>query len=64
VELTVGSGRLRLTVADNGIGLPAGGRRSGLRNLAERALSLGGEMTAEARPGGGTLVVWQVPLHA
>jgi signal transduction histidine kinase len=64
VALTVGSGQGGVCGADNGVGLAAGGRRSGLRNLAERALSLGGEMTAEARAGGGTIVVWQVPLHA
>ncbi|MFJ6986120.1 MULTISPECIES: GAF domain-containing protein [unclassified Streptomyces] len=33
---------VRLTVADDGVGIPEGGRRSGLLNLARRAESLGG----------------------
>ena len=63
VELVVDAGELTLTVSDDGAGLPAGGRRSGLRNLAERALSLGGELRAQRRPSGGTVAVWRVPLH-
>lgn len=62
VSLTVASGRLAVTVADDGIGLPEQGRRSGLRNLAERAAHRGGLMTSGPRDGGGTRLVWQVPL--
>ncbi|MCU7821283.1 GAF domain-containing protein [Kitasatospora sp. DSM 101779] len=64
VELTGdGTGeRLVVAVRDNGVGLPEGGRRSGLANLADRAVALGGEFVAGARPGGGTEVVWRVPL--
>ncbi len=55
--------RLRIEVADDGTGLPAGGRRSGLANLAERAVRRGGRFSAVADPaGGGTRVVWDVPL--
>ncbi|RPE35927.1 sensor histidine kinase [Kitasatospora cineracea] len=53
---------LTVTVADDGAGLPEGGRRSGLANLAERAAVLGGEFRARARPAGGTELVWKVPL--
>ncbi|MEV5933462.1 GAF domain-containing sensor histidine kinase [Streptomyces sp. NPDC052079] len=53
---------VRLTVADNGVGIPAGGRRSGLRNMAERAGQLGGTFDITGSPGGGTTLVWRVPL--
>ncbi|WNI14331.1 GAF domain-containing sensor histidine kinase [Actinacidiphila sp. ITFR-21] len=62
VSLTVAAGRLTLTVSDDGVGLRAEGRRSGLRNLTERAHRQGGTMEAAAAPGGGTRLVWQVPL--
>ncbi|WP_329320572.1 sensor histidine kinase [Streptomyces sp. NBC_01262] len=62
VSLVVRSGELTLTVADNGVGIPDGGRRSGLRNLAERAQLLGGELTIDAPSGSGTRLVWRVPL--
>ncbi|MFB7617926.1 GAF domain-containing protein [Kitasatospora sp. NPDC056181] len=62
VTLTAGS-ELSLTVTDDGVGLPAGGRRSGLANLADRAAALGGTFTAGPRPeSGGTAVEWRVPL--
>ncbi|WP_207946738.1 GAF domain-containing sensor histidine kinase [Actinomadura sp. 7K507] len=53
---------LVLRVEDDGVGIPAGGRRSGLRNLAERAESLGGSCATHSREDGGTVLVWQVPL--
>jgi hypothetical protein len=40
-------GMLTVQVTDNGIGIPADGRRSGLRNLASRAEKLGGELRVE-----------------
>lgn len=62
LSLVVRGGSLTLTVTDNGVGMPRGGRRSGLDNLAGRAESLGGAMTVEALPEGGTRLVWRVPL--
>ncbi|MFF7651342.1 GAF domain-containing protein [Streptomyces sp. NPDC007983] len=62
VSLIVRGGRLTLTVTDDGIGLPDGGRRSGLRNLAERAEKLGGALDLTTPPDGGTRLVWAVPL--
>ncbi|MFJ5708955.1 GAF domain-containing protein [Streptomyces sp. NPDC093105] len=65
VTLPDGSPGVRLTVADDGVGLPEGGRRSGLRNLARRAESLGGASWCGpglAEDGGGTSVVWEAPL--
>ncbi|MCZ7414941.1 GAF domain-containing sensor histidine kinase [Streptomyces sp. WMMC897] len=56
-------GRLvRLTVTDNGAGIAPGGRRSGLRNMKERAHQLGGDMQDGSRDDGGTHLVWWVPL--
>ncbi|MFG2671470.1 GAF domain-containing protein [Streptomyces sp. NBC_00304] len=60
-----GRAAVRLTVADDGVGIPPGGRRSGLRNLARRAESLGGASwfgPGLGEDGGGTAVVWQAPL--
>ena len=69
-RLADGRPAVRLTVADDGVGVPEGGRRSGLANLARRAEALGGSSTYGPGLGaedavdavGGTTVVWQVPL--
>ncbi|MER5767906.1 GAF domain-containing protein [Streptomyces sp. NPDC001985] len=64
VSLRVRAGELTVTVTDDGVGIGTApeGRRSGLRNLAERAARLGG--TSTARPGeeSGTHLEWRVPL--
>lgn len=65
VTLPDGREGVRLTVADDGVGIPEGGRRSGLRNLAKRAESLGGSSSygpGLGEDGGGTKVVWEAPL--
>ncbi|MEU2788558.1 GAF domain-containing protein [Streptomyces sp. NPDC007100] len=65
VELPDGRDGVRLTVADDGVGIPAGGRRSGLRNLAKRAEALGGSSTygpGLGEDGSGTMVTWEAPL--
>ncbi|MFE1378442.1 GAF domain-containing sensor histidine kinase [Streptomyces sp. NPDC058740] len=65
VTLPDGSPGVRLSVADDGVGIPEGGRRSGLRNLARRAESLGGASWCGPGIGedeGGTTVVWEAPL--
>lgn len=63
-EVSVGiEGRwLRVTIVDNGIGVPEGGRRSGLRNLAERARRREGELTISTPPDGGTRLEWSARL--
>ncbi|MEU9166360.1 GAF domain-containing sensor histidine kinase [Streptomyces sp. NPDC048420] len=62
VALTAESGRVRLTVTDNGVGIAPEGRRSGLGNMAERAEQLGGGLELRAPAGGGALLVWWVPV--
>jgi signal transduction histidine kinase len=62
VSAEAGDDRLTLLIEDNGIGLPADGRRSGLRNLKERATRLGGEFDVDSLKEGGTRVRWSVPL--
>ncbi|MDG4530658.1 GAF domain-containing protein [Streptomyces sp. AV19] len=62
-RLPDGREAVRLTVADDGVGIPEGGRRSGLRNLAKRAESLGGSSAyGPGLDGRGTRVVWEAPL--
>ncbi|WP_326648913.1 MULTISPECIES: GAF domain-containing sensor histidine kinase [unclassified Streptomyces] len=51
-----------LTVADNGVGLPPDRRSSGLANISERAKQLGGELELTCPSGGGTSLVWRVPV--
>ncbi|KAA9375484.1 GAF domain-containing protein [Microbispora cellulosiformans] len=62
VVVHAGDGRLVLVVEDNGVGIPAEGRRSGLRNLADRAGRLGGALTLTSPEGGGARLEWTVPL--
>lgn len=52
-----------LTVRDNGTGIVAGSRSSGLHNMRERAESLGGSCEVRRREEGGTEVTWRVPAQ-
>lgn len=69
VSLTRVAGRARLTVRDDGTGFtPPGdltqlsGRGSfGVIGMSERARTIGGHLTLESRPGGGTTVVATAP---
>jgi signal transduction histidine kinase len=53
---------LAITVADDGVGVPADVARSGLRNLEERAAELGGTLSVVSGRTGGTTITWRVPL--
>jgi two-component system, NarL family, sensor histidine kinase DevS len=63
VDVTVeAEADLVLVVRDDGIGLRDITRRSGLANLADRAEQLGGALKVGSADGGGTELLWQVPL--
>jgi two-component system NarL family sensor kinase len=66
VAFFVDGARLRLEIADDGVGVRAqDGRRShgvGLTAMTERAAELGGTCSIGARIGGGTSVVAELPL--
>ncbi|WP_245811996.1 GAF domain-containing sensor histidine kinase [Actinophytocola xinjiangensis] len=65
ITVTVEAGtELTIDVSDDGIGLPADVVRSGLLNVERRAVDLGGSAAVEPRPGGGTRLVWRIPLTA
>jgi signal transduction histidine kinase len=62
VLVSVRDDELLLEVADDGIGIGEPARRSGLANLAGRAVQLGGALSLNSRPGRGTRLTWRVPL--
>ncbi|MFI9251024.1 GAF domain-containing protein [Streptomyces sp. NPDC053069] len=62
VALTTDGREVRLKVSDNGVGIPADGRRSGLRNMAERAEQLGGRLELATHDNAGTTLEWHAPL--
>jgi signal transduction histidine kinase len=62
VEVSVDGTHAKLTVIDDGVGIPVKGRRSGLANLAERAQQLGGGFGTHPGVDRGTVLTWSVPL--
>jgi PAS domain S-box-containing protein len=65
VEIVIAAedGMLLVSVADNGVGPPAGRTAgNGLRNIADRARALAGSVSITARNPSGTLVEWRVPI--
>ncbi|MFJ7262621.1 GAF domain-containing protein [Streptomyces globosus] len=62
VALQATSDEVVLTVTDNGRGIPADGRRSGLGNLEERARGVGGTLEIGCPDQGGSRLVWRAPL--
>lgn len=53
---------LVLEVIDDGVGIVHGTRSSGLSNLEERALLFGGKFSVAPHDGGGTCLLWRVPV--
>ena len=66
IQLRLSAQRLRLEVADDGVGIAPGrldGTRSlGLVGMRERALACGGTLDVAPRPEGGTMITLEVPL--
>jgi PAS domain S-box-containing protein len=62
VRVAVDSSRLVVEVTDDGIGIGASTRSSGLSNLEERASSFGGEFDVRRAAERGTRLTWEVPL--
>jgi signal transduction histidine kinase len=65
LSLIASNGECRLQVVDNGVGIPPSGPRSaglGLGNLRRRAEKCHGTMEVHSPDGGGTTLVWLVPL--
>ncbi len=63
VRVAVRDDEVVLRVADDGSGISATGRRSGLANLSARAAGLGGTLAVTAEPAGGTTLTWSARLH-
>jgi signal transduction histidine kinase len=61
IDITQENGRLRVVIADDGIGGADPSRSSGLRGLADRVEALSGSLAVESPPGGGTRVVAELP---
>ncbi|MGW3989210.1 GAF domain-containing protein [Streptomyces sp. NPDC004830] len=62
VVLATDGREVRLYVTDDGVGITPGGRRSGLRNMTDRAEQLGGSLEVSSPAGGGVSLVWCVPM--
>jgi two-component system, NarL family, sensor histidine kinase DevS len=63
VTVSVDETELTVEVTDNGAGIPeAATRRSGLRNLDQRAIEYGGSLTIERATTGGTRLLWTAPI--
>jgi PAS domain S-box-containing protein len=64
VSLERRDGRLWLQIRDDGIGGADPTRGSGLVGLKDRVEASGGALTVESRPGEGTRLTVELPLHA
>jgi signal transduction histidine kinase len=62
IVVTAADGRLRIEIADDGIGGADPARGSGLRGLADRVETLGGKLKVESTSGHGTRLAAEIPL--
>jgi signal transduction histidine kinase len=63
VDVAAGPEDLVLIITDDGCGIGDTGRRSGLLSMRRRAEDCGGSFDVHAGPGGGTRLVWRVPVR-
>lgn len=63
IQVVVDGTEVRLAVLDDGVGIGAIDRESGLRNARRRAEALGGRLEITQRTPRGTSFVWRVPLQ-
>jgi signal transduction histidine kinase len=62
VAVTSGDGRVRVEIADDGVGGADPAHGSGLRGLADRVETFGGTLQVESTPGHGTRLAAEIPL--
>ncbi|MDN5791118.1 MAG: GAF domain-containing protein [Micrococcales bacterium] len=62
VRVSMAQGRVTIEIVDDGVGLGDRRQRSGLANLAERAIAAGGTFDTRTGQAGGTVLSWCVPL--
>ena len=64
IRVSQSSGRLSLTVVDDGVGGADPGKGSGLRGLVDRVEALGGQVSVRSPTGGGTRLDATIPVDA
>jgi hypothetical protein len=62
VEVVAGDGRVRIVVADDGVGGADRARGTGLQGMADRVEAVGGVLTVTSPPGSGTRLAADIPL--
>jgi signal transduction histidine kinase len=62
IAVTVSGGRVRVEIADDGVGGADPARGSGLRGLTDRVEAFGGTLPVESATGHGTRLVAEIPL--
>ena len=62
VAVIASDGRLRVEIADDGVGGADPARGSGLRGLADRVETIGGTLWVESTPGPGTRLAAEIPF--
>jgi signal transduction histidine kinase len=64
VSVSLGEGRVRVVVGDDGVGGADPAAGTGLRGLADRLEALGGTLRVDSPPGAGTRVTAELPLDS